>query len=113
VTALPPWPRRSDQTALAEHWHGAGWSIVSTPPGGSLLSGVTCVARSDCWAVGAAIERWHNAAWSIVATPNAALSSVACATRSDCWAVGFATNGTVNQTAAEHGKGPRHPNRGH
>ena len=91
---------------LAEHWNGTAWSIVATPLGASTLSGVTCITRSNCWAVGAgasSIEHWHHSTWSIVSTPNNPLSSVACATRSDCWAVGFATNGTVNQTVAEHG----------
>jgi hypothetical protein len=91
---------------LAEHWNGIAWSIVPTPLGESTLSGVTCITRSNCWAVGAgasSIEHWHHSTWSIVSTPNTPLSSVACASRSDCWAVGFATNGTVNQTVAEHG----------
>ncbi len=104
------------EQTLAEHWNGTAWSIVTTPLGQRIFSGVTCVTRSDCWAVGAGasgIEHWHHTAWSIVATPNASLSSVACATRSDCWAVGFATNGTVNQTVAEHGTRHHHPNRGH
>jgi hypothetical protein len=100
---------------LAENWNGTAWSIVATPPGESSLSGVTCLSRKDCWAVGAGasnIEHWHHAAWSIVANPNAGISSVACATRSDCWVVGFASNGTVNQTVAEHGIRHHRPNRG-
>jgi hypothetical protein len=103
------------QQTLAEHWHRSAWSIVATPLGQSILSGVTCVTGGDCWAVGAGasgIEHWNRTAWSTVATPNVPLSSVACATRSDCWAVGFRTNGTVNQTVAVHGTRHHHPNRG-
>ncbi|HZO80004.1 MAG TPA: hypothetical protein VFB39_18360 [Solirubrobacteraceae bacterium] len=44
----------------ALHWNGKKWKLISTPnPGGTrngrqhLLSGVSCVTRSDCWAVGA------------------------------------------------------------
>ena len=114
--------RAAEDSSFAPSPPGKGWNKspipgrFTTPLGQRIFSGVTCVTRSDCWAVGAGasgIEHWHHTAWSIVATPNASLSSVACATRSDCWAVGFATNGTVNQTVAEHGTRHHHPNRGH
>ena len=93
--------------ALLEHDGGSGWSIVAAPAGsgaGQLLSGVTCVAADDCWAVGrtvqanghgaALIERFGGAGWSAVASPpgpastSTQLSAVACASATECWAVG-------------------------
>src|SRR5438105_12938109 len=40
---------------LIEHWDGTAWAIVPSPNTSlpnNVLSGVTCVSWSDCWAVG-------------------------------------------------------------
>ena len=41
---------------LIEHWDGTSWAIVTSPntstTHSNLLTGVTCVSASDCWAVG-------------------------------------------------------------
>jgi hypothetical protein len=99
---VPPRP-------LVEHWNGAAWSIVPTPPPPQayryhLLDGVTCVSSSDCWMVGyyrpanssqsqTLTEHWDGSSWTIVSSPNQDpdynyLTSVTCASGSDCWAVG-------------------------
>lgn len=78
------------------------WTIVPSPNpiGGGILSDVTCVGVSDCWAVGydnsghTLIERNPGSGWVIVTSPNPAdslsssLSAVTCVTTSDCWTVG-------------------------
>jgi hypothetical protein len=63
------------------HWNGSHWSKVSVPqPGGrddydhSLLYGVRCSSRTNCWAVGQALPsgksyrneliHWNGARWS-------------------------------------------------
>lgn len=101
----------------AEHWNGKKWKRVSTPdPGGKAsgdrqqLSAVSCISRSDCWAVGSYTDsasqarldqalHWNGKRWKLVATPQPAapssndiqqLSGVSCVSRSDCWAVGSA-----------------------
>src|SRR5206468_2374658 len=69
---------------LIEHWDGTAWAIVPSPNASlpnNVLSGVTCVSASDCWAVGyyitasgvyqTLIERWDGTAWAIVNSPNA------------------------------------------
>src|SRR5207244_865516 len=40
---------------LIEHWDGTVWAVVSSPNASlpnNVLSSVTCVSASDCWAVG-------------------------------------------------------------
>lgn len=107
---------------LIQHWNGTTWSIVSAPNTSAsqhnVLSDVTCLSASDCWAVGhfatgfsangylwqTLIEHWDGSAWTIVTTPNTSasqanvLSSVSCVSPTDCWAAGKAFNGTVDQT---------------
>ena len=90
----------------------AGWSIQRTPnPAGakySVLSGVSCVSRKACTAVGyftnragagvTLAERWNGTIWAIQRTPNpvGAMSSllfaVSCASTTACTAVGSVTN---------------------
>jgi hypothetical protein len=69
-----------------------------------VLSGVTCVSSSHCWAVGTyfssslgvaqtLIEEWNGTSWAIVTSPNVPgvfqeLRSVACVSDTECWAVG-------------------------
>jgi hypothetical protein len=97
---------------LVEHWNGASWSIVNAPsqiPTSSNgqqyraenLDAVTCVAASDCWAVGYAetgnsadslVEHWDGRTWNLVSTPNPVgynwLADVACVSSTDCWIAG-------------------------
>jgi hypothetical protein len=98
---------------LILHWDGSAWAIQDSPSTAidrsNYLSEVTCVAASDCWAVGQSsdtIDRarqalamhWNGVSWSISSSSpvdtsqvvETALESVACASTSDCWSVGFA-----------------------
>ncbi|MGI9089166.1 MAG: dockerin type I domain-containing protein [Chthoniobacterales bacterium] len=117
---------------LTEHWDGSAWTIVApadaNPAQGHFLSSVSCVAASDCWAVGyvaiivpsqgaltrrTLTEHWAGSAWSVVGSPNTGptdsdlLSGVTCVAGSDCWAVGYytATSGGPIQTLTEHWDG--------
>jgi hypothetical protein len=100
--------------ALAEHWNGTEWRIVSTPnvPNNSLLMGVACAASTKCFAVGYShalsrtrplIARWNGSSWSIVASPNLRdstdneLAAVTCAAATRCTAVGRSDYGTLVQ----------------
>ena len=94
--------------ALAERWDRGGWSIQSPPkPAGartSVLSGISCVSRTACTAVGyfttragvavTLAERWDGVNWSVQGTPNPSgapysyLVGVSCASRRSCTAVG-------------------------
>ena len=103
---------------VIESWDGSQWRAVTAPvPTAAtltVLSGVTCVSASDCWAVGASLtaagpaagieqtltEHWNGTSWSIVASPNnspadsAFLESVTCVSSNNCWAAGV-TAGTA------------------
>ncbi len=104
-------------TVMVEHWNGVNWSIVpnAAPTGtdASLLYGVTCVTRSNCWAVGAEnvgsqgpslalVEHWNGATWSPVPVPTTLgfLFSVACSGPSNCFAVGSIMN--INTGEPQH-----------
>ena len=112
-------PDTVTQTLIAR-WDGISWAIVDSPnpsPGQtSLLSDVTCVSASDCWAVGSysgtgalqtLIEHWDGISWVIVDSPNTsdsqsnALSGVTCASTSRCWTVGSYNAGLIAQTLTE------------
>jgi hypothetical protein len=111
----------------ALYWDGATWSMVNTPDpgiagtGAHSLSGVSCVSRTDCWAVGRHITdrgisrnaalHWNGAGWSAVSIPEAGqnipgggreLSAVACTAAHSCWAVGgyFGEASSAEQTEA-------------
>jgi hypothetical protein len=115
-----------DQT-VTEYWNGVSWAIVpsvntSTEDTNHLL-GITCVAASDCWAVGeyqspgnnsnTLIERWDGSSWAVVSSPNPRpnninqLRGVTCTSASDCWAVGIFYDSSANvfQTLIEHWDG--------
>ena len=116
----------TEQT-LAEQWNGVAWSIVDTadssPSEQNGLSGVTCIAISDCWAVGFAdsgvsgvqqtlAEQWNGTAWSIVttgdpsSTQNNYLVDVSCVGSDDCWAVGtYVDASVVGHALSEHWDG--------
>jgi hypothetical protein len=113
----------SPTTTLTEHWDGSTWAVTPSPgqaAASNLLSTVTCVDASDCWATGASggsnsngpapfIENWNGSAWSIDPSPNVLafgyLSGLACAPGTGCFATGFAAtdlnNNTTTQTLIE------------
>jgi uncharacterized membrane protein YgdD (TMEM256/DUF423 family) len=124
--------------SLIEQWNGSQWSIVTAPSSGQTydqLDAISCVAASDCWAVGAAgavqqnpnflpiwpaaigdqglIEHWDGTAWSVVpgfeaVSPEGVyLTGVTCVTASDCWASGSTTGstGTADATLMQHWDG--------
>ncbi len=91
---------------LVESWNGKAWSVVPSPnPGTGIdeLSGVSCVAKSSCTAVGYSlttsgqpnrtlVESWNGHKWSFVSSPNLGAFSyvtrVSCTSVSSCKAVG-------------------------
>jgi hypothetical protein len=94
---------------VAEHWDGAHWTIVPTPPTPSgarslVLEAVKMIAHDNGWAVGSentsgsnmtVIEHWDGHSWTRVPSPNAAVSindlrSIAVISPSDIWATGNA-----------------------
>jgi hypothetical protein len=105
--------------SLAERWDGTSWTIVDTPrPPSSFwaeLLGVSCVASSDCTAVGGFIknginsqeqplaEHWNGSSWQLQHTPKptaengSGLTSVSCAASTACEASGDYTVGDVVQ----------------
>ena len=90
----------------------SSWSVVPSPNSGrtapgfvplyNVLTDVSCINASDCWAVGYAsffglaktlIEHYDGDAWTVVTSPNPVatfvlLSDVSCRETDDCWAVG-------------------------
>ncbi len=120
--------RRHRERALIERWNGRRWRSQKAARRSNWkdigLAGVTCIARTDCVAVGAAtrddgcgvavVEAWHGRQWSLQATPRAApclvrqfgevlpvsasLTRVSCASRTSCMAVG-----AINIAAASSG----------
>jgi D-serine deaminase-like pyridoxal phosphate-dependent protein len=99
---------------LIERWDGTSWAIVSSPNTSTLqnnlLSGVTCVSASECWAVGyfadgntginqPLIEQWNGTLWAIVislptnTSQSNYLNGVTCVSASECWAVGSYNGG--------------------
>src|SRR6267378_1167454 len=100
---------------LVEHWDGIAWAAVPSPNASrynNVLSDVTCVSASNCWAVGfyvsgpsvyqTLIERWDGTSWAIVTSANTSaldnyLDGVTCASASDCWAVGYYFTGNAVQ----------------
>jgi len=103
----------SASTPLIDHYDGSAWSVASSPstPAGSVLSAITCVSATDCWAVGdgddtgtgstsavgagkpALIEHCDGVAWTIVDSPadsqgQITLGAITCVSATDCWAVG-------------------------
>jgi hypothetical protein len=114
-----------DQT-LAEHWNGAGWSVVATPNQTAFLNDLNAVAAistNDVWAVGdywvdatptgVTIfgQHWDGATWTNFAMPQPSafsyLFGVTAIAGNNVWAVGtyfnFGSNGW--QTLVEHWDG--------
>ena len=116
---------------LIEHWDGNAWSMVTSAnmnvsaPQTNVLQHVTCVASTDCYAVGnyfngvvrqTLIEHWDGTSWTIVTSANTQpvqsnyLHEVTCAASNDCWAVGYYNNseldmGIFTQTLIQHWNG--------
>ena len=106
---------------LAERWNGTGWSVERPPsPRGtgeqSDLSGVSCVSKTMCIAVGSysdrggsmaiQAERWDGTRWSLTSVSHlssvkdATLGAVSCVSRSVCFAVGSRGVGKSSTLAA-------------
>ena len=90
--------------ALTEGWNGRSWKVQANPASArrnSVLTGVSCVSRSSCTAVGTAghqplIETWNGTGWTI--QPNGGgggdgLLGVSCPSTASCGAVGAAALG--------------------
>jgi hypothetical protein len=106
-----------DNATLIEKWSGGSWSIVPSPNSSrsqNFLTGVSCVGRSDCWAIGATqdvsgilpalIAHWDGSSWSLVSAPittRSLLAGVTCQS-SGCWAVGSRNDGGQDQTLILH-----------
>ncbi len=105
------------------HWDGSTWSgspqADPQSPTGAALTGVTCVASTDCWAVGSTMnaaghfseplaEQWDGTSWSIAPTTmanNGTLANVTCLSASKCWAVGAFSVPTGQ--GQQHGSDPQ------
>jgi hypothetical protein len=112
-------------STLVDTWNGTSWTTVASPDpssGGSLLTAVTCIDATDCWASGAVgqsgnngggggnnnispnpmIAVWDGLTWSVDPSPGATafgyLNDVACSGGSGCFAVGFAATQTGKTT---------------
>ncbi len=101
---------------LIDSWNGSSWTAGSSPspsPTSGLLTDVTCLDASDCWAVGAYgyssgqggapspfIESWNGSQWSIEPSPNVTafgyLDGLACVRGAMCLATGFAITNINN-----------------
>ena len=108
-------------TTLVDRWNGSVWSTTPSPNPDNpsdLLTDVTCLGTSDCWAVGASgvhsgqnnngiqpnpfIEQWNGSTWSIDPSPNVTafgyLSGVSCTAGNGCFAAGFAATDSNNRS---------------
>ena len=97
---------------LTEHWDGATWTVVQSPPVGASgeLSSVDGITPTTAWAVGsfttssrvgdiphALVQRWDGTAWGIVETAapdvgryvSTVAKDVLALTQGDAWAVGY------------------------
>ena len=113
---------------LIEHWNGRKWSLTASPSvagsADTFLSGVSCPAELNCWAVGGATLgstrqepvalHWNGRKWSLSVLPEPAglavdrLASVWCPGATRCWAVGSAARsvaGAASRPLAEHWTG--------
>jgi hypothetical protein len=95
---------------LALRWNGQRWSALAVPmPAGdttATLSGVSCVSRSSCVAVGAGAqsgtvtsfsETWNGATWTPSGVPGTGtqLAGVTCTSGTSCIAVGGSNGAPV------------------
>jgi hypothetical protein len=108
----------NQNSPLAIHWDGAGWTIIPTPSiTPATLFAVEAIAANDVWAVGSAGSstltlHWDGVAWSVIPSPNVdanynVLRGVSASTGNDVWAAGYSGLPGVNgQTLALHWDGP-------
>ncbi len=106
---------------LIEHYDGRAWSIVKSPnpidTQHDILSALTCVSATSCWAAGYSVngttdatlmEHYDGVVWSVVSSadtgkPQNVLDAVTCVTGSACWAVGYGgDNSSDFQTLVEY-----------
>ncbi len=128
-------PDNLSEYAMAEHWDGSTWSVVSVPNGTvgkmhppTYLTGVSCVSAEDCWASGnyaiffgfsdlitPVFAHWNGTRWATTTTAEgseggAGVTGISCASSSDCWAVGSLNTGSpssTDQTLTERWNGTR------
>ena len=112
---------------LVLQWDGSHWFIAEPSSGvalvpSALLSGVTCLTKPECLAVGTycrhhcnvggdgyrtLIEVWRGRTWKLESSPNIgsqqfnALDAISCAGASMCMAVGYYRDGIPSQTLTE------------
>jgi len=120
--------------AMAEHWNGSTWSVVSVPNGTvakehppTYLTGVSCVGPADCWASGdydlffglsdwvtPVFAHWNGTRWTTTTTADGSqdgtgVAGITCISSSECWAVGSRNDGSDgnSQTLTERWNGTR------
>lgn len=112
--------------ALAERWNGSTWARQSVPgvtgSTGMIFEAVSCVAASNCEAVGSftksngntvpLAERWNGLKWTVQTTPAPLrniewLNGVSCVRSVGCEAVGVSNNGATGISIAERWNGTR------
>jgi hypothetical protein len=95
-------------STLAESWNGTAWTIASSPSPipakPNVLSGVTCAASNECWAVGyffpthftgSLTEKWNGTTWSVVHTPTTGSGELigdSCSATTDCVSAGISNS---------------------
>jgi hypothetical protein len=107
---------------LAEIWNGHDWRVTQpvTPAGtiGEVLSGVSCVSRTACMAVGDSsngvdetlAEFWNGSRWRMLAplSDESWFGSVSCSSAEQCAAVGVSGINPPDESAlAAHWDGAR------
>ena len=97
---------------FAEQWDGFAWTLLQIPSStvvaaeNGVLSGVSCLSRNACTAVGylqepsgstvPLVEAWNGTTWTQQAAPvpsgstSSVLSAVSCSSKTACTAVGYA-----------------------
>lgn len=102
---------------LIEHWDGTAWAIFPAPDIGNsdapLLSAVTCISSTDCFAVGngdynhgTVILHWNGSIWSLQSTlGNGYLDGITCPQANDCWVVGRFNHPNVTNAMIAHWDG--------
>jgi hypothetical protein len=128
AVAVGFWHDGSRQRTLVEYWSGRDWRVQPSADAtgfDNALYGVSGVAATDVWAVGAAatgggsaaptrtlVERFDGQAWRVVPSPSPSpgtneLRAVAAAARDDVWAVGLRRSeaDSAARTLTEHWDG--------
>ncbi len=101
-------------SALAEHWNGHSWSVLSPAEPGAqvnVLTSVSCPAIGNCVAVGyydvsgspqTLAEQWDGSSWRLLSTSQAGtLQAVSCTATDNCVAVGSDSAGSTRSTLSE------------